>query len=366
LGGGDDGPGFYGPAAVMVAAKTILQGVLPEPVYNEGVVLWRGIRDQVEYTRALGIKTRLATMGRRTPRKFLVFGRSPGDDLLCTAVLRELKRRGAGNVFMISNFPELFVGTGDAVGVLPFNRYKRFARAFQRKVQHLEYAPFDGHDCSTPPRRHIIAELCANVGITAGVLIKPHLSLSETEKAFGAWARGHIVVQSSGLSARLPMLNKEWYLGRFQEVVDRLCNEFQVVQLGSAMDPALQRVNDLRGATDIRESAAILHNARLYVGTVGFLMHLARAVDCPSVIVYGGREAPWQSGYICNKNLYTALPCAPCWRWNMCDIHRKCMSEILAENVVAGIREMMSRPRSPLAVETVVCHESRLKIGPRD
>ena len=72
------------------------------------------------------------------------------------------------------------------------------------------------------------------------------------------------------------------------------------IQIGSTADPPLQRVRDLRGATGIREAAAILYHARLYVGTVGFLMHLARAVECPSVIVFGGREAPWQSGYVCN------------------------------------------------------------------
>jgi len=32
-------------------------------------------------------------------------------------------------------------------------------------------------------------------------------------------------------------------------------------------------------------------------------MHLARAVDCRAVIVYGGRERPEISGYICNKIL---------------------------------------------------------------
>src|SRR5262249_40944014 len=161
-------------------------------------------------------------------------------------------------------------------------------------------------------------ELCASAGISGIVSVRPYLSLSEMEKAYGAWARQHVVIQSSGLAARRPMLNKQWYPERFQSVVDLLRGEYKFVQLGSVMDPPLQHVKDLRGATSIRESAAILHHARLYIGTVGFLMHLARAVDCPSVIVYGGREAPWQSGYKCNKNLYNAVACAPCWRWNNC------------------------------------------------
>jgi hypothetical protein len=82
-------------------------------------------------------------------------------------------------------------------------------------------------------------------------------------------------------------------------------------------------------------------------------MHLARAVECPSVIVFGGREAPWQSGYICNSNLYSAVPCAPCWRANTCEFDRRCMSDISVADVVSAIRQMMKRPRNPLAVETV-------------
>ena len=79
-------------------------------------------------------------------------------------------------------------------------------------------------------------------------------------------------------------------------------------------------------------------------------MHLARAVECPCVIIYGGREAPWQSGYICNFNLYTPLPCAPYWRWNGCECDRQCMREIGVADVVSAIRQMMERPRGPLEV----------------
>ena len=43
------------------------------------------------------------------PRHILHFyGRSLGDDLMCTAVLREMRRRGYRSVWMMSRFPELF------------------------------------------------------------------------------------------------------------------------------------------------------------------------------------------------------------------------------------------------------------------
>jgi hypothetical protein len=316
--------------------------------------IWRQLRHVGKNVYFFGAGALLFASGAGLPNVVLFFGIAPGDDLLCTAVLRELRKRGRGAIWMISDYPELYFGNDDAGRVLPIGAdYHDFFDFWRCDVRRLVYAPFDQDDRSEPPDRHIIAELCAGSGIVGPVDIKPYLRLTDVEKGYGKWAKNSIVIQSSGLVAKHPMLNKQWYPHRFQEVVDAFGNEYEIVQLGGTGDPALERVKDLRGATDIRQSAAILHHARLYIGNVGFLMHLARAAECPGVIVYGGREAPWQSGYICNVNLYTTIPCAPCWRWNRCDINRQCMNAISAEEVVNGARQLLEKPRNPLATEKV-------------
>jgi hypothetical protein len=254
---------------------------------------------------------------------------------------------------MISDHPELFAGMHDASNVVPISsRYAKFAKWWRREVQRLEYVQFDEDDEMVPPRHHFITELCRCAGITGTVALRPYLVLTESEKRKWLSARGCIAVQSSGMGGKLPMRNKEWFPDRFQAVVNDLRKECEFVQLGSASDPPLQHVKDLRGRTSIRDAAAVLHHARFYIGNAGFLMHLARAVECPSVIVYGGREAPWQSGYACNINLSTALPCAPCWRFNKCDFERKCMTKITADDVVQGAQKLLAIPRNPLLVET--------------
>lgn len=306
----------------------------------------------------------------RRTRLLLFHGFSPGDDMLCTAVLRELRQRGETHLGMVSNYPGLFFGSQDVTCVLPAGgsydlhrpplaTYRHLAKLSAGKLKSVEYTRFDGVDRSAVPSRHVIAEMCASAGIAGLVAIRPYLTLTEVEKAAAAWAQGRIVIQSSGMGARYPMRNKQWYEERFQAVVDALKEEIEFIQLGSAVDPALQDVKDLRGATSLREAAAILHHARLYVGTVGLQMHLARAVECPSVIIFGGREAPWQSGYVCNFNLYTPLPCAPCWRWNGCEFDRQCMREIGVADVVSAVRQMVARPRGPLEVESIVIGASQ-------
>jgi ADP-heptose:LPS heptosyltransferase len=294
----------------------------------------------------------------------LFVGIAPGDDILCTAVLRELKQRKRGSVWYASNFPEIFHGLDYVDRNLPAGkdfdaflanarRLTRFAKLWRIDIRHLTYAAFDHtRDWSEIPKRHIIAELCARSGVTGPVSLRPDMKLTPQECAEAEWVKGCLVIQSSGLGARSPMRNKQWFPERFQAVVDQLRNHFEFVQVGSEGDPLLEHVIDLRGKTTIRQSAAILHNAALYIGNVGFLMHVARAVECPSVIVYGGREAPWQSGYSCNINLYTALHCAPCWQRNTCNFDQQCMKDISADHVVQGVKQLLARPRGPLFVDT--------------
>jgi len=302
----------------------------------------------------------------RLPR-ILLFSASaaPGDSLLCSAVLRETRQRGASDLVIISNHSEMFTENADVRYIWPagegykidyslVSAYVRFARLWKSKFYTTTYAPLIDADRNESPCRHIVAEMCASAGIRGAVSIRTYLHLTEREKDAAKWAAGHIVIQSSGMGGRWAMQNKQWYEERFQGVVDALYAELQFIQLGSLNDPALLNVTELRGSTSIREAAAILYNARMYVGNVGFLMHLARAVECPSVIVYGGREAPWQSGYVCNANIYSPVPCAPCWRWNSCDFDRKCMTEIRVVDVVSAIRQMLKKERNPLPVETIV------------
>jgi Glycosyltransferase family 9 (heptosyltransferase) len=342
-------------------ARALAKSILPPAARQAVRDIWEDSRDWIG---VFGFWLSFAATHVPLPKVLLYFGFAPGDDLLCTAVLRELRKRGKDRLLIVSDHRELFAGNHDPSYVRPlWARYyrdgstvsicRRFVRIWGGQFTRPEYAPPAGGDRRKAPARHIIAEMCARVGITGPVAIRPYLDVDEEEKSSATWARRQIVIQSSGMAARHPMLNKQWYQDRFQGVVDALEGEVDFIQLGSATDPALQHVNDLRGATSIREAAAILNHARLYVGTVGLLMHLARAVECPGVIVFGGREAPWQSGYVCNLNLYSAVPCAPCWRANTCEFDRRCMSDISVADVVSAIRQMLERPRNPLAVETV-------------
>jgi hypothetical protein len=332
--------------------KAGLKQLLPDTAYERAALRWRAFRHSYRQW-CWSVKTRYR-LG--LPDTLLHFGIGPGDDLLCTVVLHELRKRGNQKLWIMSKHPDLFGHNPDPERVVPIDdRYRELVGTFRRKWQPLEYARYDaGEDRSAPPQRHIIAELCRRAGIQGEITLRPHFYLQPEERTKSVWAGGMVAIQSSGLGGQWPMRNKQWFPERFQEVVNALKEKFEFVQLGAASDPALDGVRDLRGQTKVRESAAVLANCRLFLGNVGFLMHLARAVECPSVIIFGGREAPWQSGYTGNLNLYSAEPCAPCWLWNKCDHHHVCMDKISAADVIQAVENVAHRAGSPLTVDKFI------------
>jgi len=297
-----------------------------------------------QFTGALLRVPRALSLIRRhgRPAAMLYFGESPGDDLLATAVLRQWRAVHGTRAAYLTRYPELFAGNTDVAFTAPFDPL--LAGAFQalgvprRRLDYHAYDPLT--DRSLAPRdAHIINLMCRSAGLPPLASPAPVLHLADSE--ISRPARRRIVVQSSVMSAKMPIRNKEWFPDRMQVVADALGVDAEVVQLGTASDPAMRGVLDLRGRTSVREAAGILAGASLFVGMVGFLMHLARSVGTPAVVIFGGREHPEQSGYPRNRNLFTTLPCSPCWLWNQCPYDRECLRRIEAAEVIDAARRLL-------------------------
>jgi hypothetical protein len=291
-----------------------------------------------------------------SPRYLLQYDGGIGDSLLCSAICRELRRRGSRGLWMATRHSELFRLSPDVDHVVePAVRVNSFVRWMGGKLVDPHYARYDSQtDRHVYQAGHQIAVMCAAAGITGPIALRPYVYLSEAERAAGRLAEGQVVIHSSGAAARYAIPNKEWFPERFAQVSTELSRRFPVVQIGSATDPLLPGVRDLRGKTSLRETAAILSQARVFVGLEGFLMHLARAVECRAVIVYGGHSNPAQLGYSANCNLYTPLPCAPCGQRSTCARERECMRAISPEAVLAGVERQLERYGTALPEDEAV------------
>lgn len=294
------------------------------------------------------------------PDAMLQFGGGIGDELLLTTVAHELKRRDPLlKIWQVSHSAELLRYNQDYAKIFTWDdRYLRYAFLLQGRRRNLAYVVERiSRKEEVPPSEHILAVLCRNAGISGPVALRPYLSLTDEEKNGGILGDFQITVQCLGPeSFRTVMLNKLWSTEKFQHVVDGLHAVYgdgvQIIQIGGAADPMLRGVTDKRGKTTLRESAALIQRSRFFIGTVGLGMHLARAVDRRSVIIYGGREHSWQSGYICNENLDSMVECAPCWKWNDCDFERKCMTMISVDQVMNAVQRLLRRVDSPLETDT--------------
>lgn len=72
--------------------------ILKRTAFHGGREIWCRVQKGVSYMRAFGVEARFAVAGHRLPKILLYFGAAPGDDLLCTAALRELRKRGGVDV----------------------------------------------------------------------------------------------------------------------------------------------------------------------------------------------------------------------------------------------------------------------------
>lgn len=288
--------------------------------------------------------------------RVLTFGGGLGDHLLCSAIFRALRERNEANLWMMTDFPELFWHNPDVDHVVPRHDYY-FKLASQARYCHkLTYTThIKAEQRDMPLSHHFIANMAALLGLNGEITLRPYLNLTKSEEVFGKIATNQIAVHSSIASARYPILTKEWYPKRMQDVVNRLYPHYTCVQIGVANDPRLENTIDMRGKLSFRQTASVLANSQLFIGQVGFLMHLARAIDCRSVIVFGGREDPAKSGYSANTNIRTQLDCSPCWLWDGCPIHRECMQRITSDMVVEAVYDQLDRyrRREPLQVERV-------------
>ena len=278
-----------------------------------------------------------------------------GDDLLTTALVNPLHEQTGRSLWALSHHPAIFEGLKHVSAVLPPTQEtaRRLESLGVRVIRPNYTAVLAGGSGHAIPREHILATMARKANVTGRFELRPWMSPRDDEMEAVRFARNAIVFQSSGLAARFPIPNKEWEPSRFAEVAAQLASTHPVIQIGSPADPLIPSARDLRGQTTLRQMAAILKQARLFVGLVGFPMHVARAVDCPAVIVYGGREAPWQSGYGANLNLYNPVECAPCWLVDRCDHAHRCMREISATDVVAAIQTKLGQPRTPLPTDSI-------------
>ncbi len=271
-----------------------------------------------------------------------------GDDLLGTALARPLAQRTGRPVWMLSDHPELFTGQTFVGRTLP-NTTEMAEAVVRSGAQVLTTGYTDllnGGSLHSTPDEHIISVMARRSGFQGRLCLRPYFKLNRVDLEEARRIGSKIMVfQVSAQAARFPIRTKEWFPNRFADVARHFAGSHTLVQIGSVRDPLLPGALDLRGQTNVRQTASLLAISDVFVGLVGFLMHLCRAVDGRAVIIYGGRELPWQSGYRSFENISTSIPCSPCWLVDHCPNEMQCMQRISNSDVISAINRVLAQPR---------------------
>lgn len=157
--------------------------------------------------------------------------------------------------------------------------------------------------------------------------------------------------------SRWPM--KQWAADNYAELARRIAFElgYHVVLLGDANDAhaarpivreARGRVTDLLGRTGILEAAAVIEGARVFIGNDSGLMHLAEAVGVPVIALFGPtvEEFGYYPSLPESKVIERSLPCRPCSRNGRRPCPRgtqECLTGIPVDSVEEALWDLLEK-----------------------
>ena len=171
-------------------------------------------------------------------------------------------------------------------------------------------------------------------------------------------------VQALGLNLERPVVammpgaafgpSKQWPPGHFAQVAERCVSEgFQVWLLGSQADHAVGdeirsrageasgEVFNLCGRSSLVDTVDLLSLADKAVTNDSGLMHIAAAVGCPVVAMYGATAPDYTPPMItASKRMHHSLECSPCWNKTCRYGHYKCLTEVRPDEVYHELREL--------------------------
>ncbi len=250
-----------------------------------------------------------------------------GDNLLLTALLPEMRKRMPAHKIVVETpWVELFTANPHADWVT--DKHIKTTKRHTKPVYRVEKRG----------DRPFLEQMMSHIDSEGAVA--PHIYLTEDEIQYAGdeYPGRYIVICPTGKNL-FSSNRREWGLDRFQDLRD-LLSEYRFIQVGLARDQLLSNVVDARGLA-VRESAAIIQNAWFFLGLEGGFMHVSRAVDTRSVIIFGGYILPEVSGYPENVNISSEADCSPCYNSHVsrtpCDC-MKCMKAISPGMVYDRIR----------------------------
>jgi lipopolysaccharide heptosyltransferase II len=147
---------------------------------------------------------------------------------------------------------------------------------------------------------------------------------------------------------------RRWEPDKFRQLAQRfIADGYAVVVVGGDVDRessaavlnGLEHSLNLAGETSLIQTAAVLNNARILVAGDSGVMHLAAAVGCPTVALFGpGIVEKWAPRTPATRVVNLDLACSPCTRFGTtpkCPYNERCMRDISVDMVWDAVQDVL-------------------------
>jgi len=146
---------------------------------------------------------------------------------------------------------------------------------------------------------------------------------------------------------------KQWPLERFEWVIARLIEEFDVWpvvfggpderEMGESLLRSWKRGYNAAGSLELRTAALALKRCVLYLGNDTGTMHLAAAAGAPCVALFSAREHPglWYPYGTRHRVFRSDIDCEGCFLVTCLDRENECLKKITSQEVLKGCVETL-------------------------
>lgn len=119
--------------------------------------------------------------------------------------------------------------------------------------------------------------------------------------------------------------------------------EFAGRILSGVDDAKLASCQNLAGATTLAQAIDLMSTVNAVVSNDSGLMHLAAALDLPITAIFGSTSPDFTPPLSEQARLlFTDIDCRPCFKRECPYGHRRCLTELAPERVLAALHELMS------------------------
>lgn len=194
-----------------------------------------------------------------------------GDVLVAAAVVPALKKKFPGSkIYFETKCPSVLVGnpaidfiSEETPDNVTFNYVCDLDLAYERR-----------------PKSHILESYAEE----AGVPIEDCVLRIPQARVNMPMFNNYVVIHAGTTN----WVGRNWHENRWEELAMRIHEAgFQIICVGRGADHQVSCDADCRNHTSVNELAAIMHDARLFVGIDSLPFHIAQAMDTPGVVFFG-------------------------------------------------------------------------------